>query len=113
LYADSLLVGTWKGTSICQVKNSPCHDEIAAYHIQKGEKPGVYRMIMNKIVNGKEEDMGVLDYAYDPASNTLTCSDEAHNTAWRFKVTGKTMDGTLYHNGQLYRVIKLSKETSP
>jgi len=24
--------GTWKGTSICQVKDSPCHDEVAIYH---------------------------------------------------------------------------------
>jgi hypothetical protein len=32
---DTLLIGTWKGTSICQVKNSPCHDEVVVYRISK------------------------------------------------------------------------------
>jgi hypothetical protein len=34
---DTLLIGTWKGTSICQVKNSPCHDENVVYHISKNK----------------------------------------------------------------------------
>jgi hypothetical protein len=107
---DSLIVGTWKGTSICQVKNSPCHDEIAVYHITKGDKTGTYHIVANKVVNGTEVDMGVFDFSFDARTNTLTYTDETRNASWKFKINGKTMDGTLYAKGQLYRIIKLSKE---
>lgn len=107
---DTTLIGTWKGRSICQVKDSPCHDEIAAYHISKTEKPNVFRMIMNKVVNGKEEDMGVIDYLFDAAAGTLTYNDKSRDAVWQFKVKGNSMDGTLYYKGQLYRVIKLTKD---
>jgi hypothetical protein len=107
---DTLIVGTWKGTSICQIKNSPCHDEIAVYHISKGDKPGTYRFVMNKVVNGAEEDMGIIEYTYDAVANTLTSLDEARKIVWKFKVNGKTMEGTLVYKNELYRIIKLSRE---
>lgn len=111
-FDDSLIVGTWKGTSICQIKSSPCHDEIAVYHIQKGEKSGTFRIVGNKMVNGKEEDMGILDCTLDPSSNLLTCNFKSSESVWQFKITGRKMDGTLYVRGQLYRIIKLTKESS-
>jgi hypothetical protein len=33
------VVGTWEGESICQVANSPCHDEHVIYEIAE-EKEG-------------------------------------------------------------------------
>lgn len=33
--------GVWNGTSLCQVKNSPCHDEIVVYHISKERPVGI------------------------------------------------------------------------
>ncbi|MER3465134.1 MAG: hypothetical protein C4329_12700 [Chitinophagaceae bacterium] len=54
------IVGIWKGTSICQVKSSPCHDEVVVYHIKASGKPNEFSMQMNKIVNGAEEDMATL-----------------------------------------------------
>ncbi len=109
-FTDTLLTGTWKGTSICQIKSSPCHDEISVCHISKTDKEGIYRLIMNKMVNGVEEDMGVLDFTYDAVAGTLSYKDEAHNAEWKFTIKGKTMDGTAIVKGQLYRVIKLTKE---
>jgi hypothetical protein len=106
---DSLLIGTWKGTSICQVKSSPCNDEIAVYHISKGEKPNTYHMLMNKVVNGKEEEMGTLDYDFDVTKQTLYYQDHQRNAAWNFKVDNHRMDGTLVYKDQLYRIIKLTK----
>ncbi len=108
---DSLLPGVWKGNSICQIKSSPCHDEIAVYHISSSGKPNLYHMLMNKLVNGVEEEMGTLDYIYDPAGNSLTSIDEKHKTTWRFTVKGKNMEGTLVYQDKLYRVIKLKKES--
>jgi uncharacterized protein YjiK len=108
-FNDSLLIGTWKGTSICQVKPSACHDEIAVYHVSKGEKPGIYHVIANKIINGKEEDMGVSDFIFNPADNSLFCYDEKYKVTVKFTVKGKSMNGTLEIDNKVYRVIKLEK----
>jgi hypothetical protein len=104
------VAGTWKGTSICQVKNSPCHDEAAVCHVEKTANPLQYAFTMNKIVDGKEVVMGVLYYAYDSSMHTLLCNDTTHHGLWQFTVTGDKMDGTARFNGQLYRVIHLQKQ---
>jgi hypothetical protein len=107
---DPALIGTWRGESICQIKSSPCHDEIAVYHLTKLKEPNMFQMMMNKMVNGKEEEMGISDYAYDAKLQTLTCVDEKHNAIWKFEIKGNTMDGTLVYKGELYRIIHLKKE---
>jgi len=95
-FNDSLITGTWKGTSICQVKDSPCHDEISICHVSTTDKPGVYRLVMNKIVNGVEEDMGVSDFIFNSKEKSLTWVDKARNTVWTFYIHDKTMEGTLF-----------------
>ena len=35
LFAQAIIEGAWRGSSICQVKNSPCHDEQVVFHISK------------------------------------------------------------------------------
>jgi len=106
---DSSLIGTWKGTSICQVKPSPCNDEIAVYHVTNGAKPNTYHFVMNKVVNGKEEEMGPLDLDYDATKRVLSYQDHQRNAVWSFKVGNHQMDGTLVYKDQLYRIIKLTK----
>ena len=59
------ILGTWKGTSICQVKNSSCNDEAVVCHISKGAAPNAYRFVMNKIINNAEVSMGELDFIYN------------------------------------------------
>jgi len=103
------IVGTWKGTSICQLKNSPCHDENVVYHISAGKTPDNFSIQASKIVNGAEDDMGTLAGTYDAASHLLTLHFGKNDT-WEFKLTGNQMDGTLINNKVLYRVIKLKKE---
>jgi hypothetical protein len=107
---DSLLTGTWKGTSICQVKPSPCNDEIAVYHITKGDKPNTYHIVANKVINGVEEDMGVGDYTFNPADNSLFCYLDKYNVTIKFIVKGRLMEGTLTSGKTLARIIKLKKE---
>jgi len=103
--------GTWKGTSICQVKDSPCHDEIAIYHAAKGADGKSYHFQMNKMVNGKEEEMGPLDFTFDQAKQTLTgvTNSDRGKGIWVFKLNGKAMHGTLTVDNVLYRVIELQK----
>lgn len=105
--ADSLLPGVWKGTSICQVKNSPCHDEVVVYHISKGKELHSYNIDAYKIVNGKEEDMGTLHFIVDEKKNELTSAEYG---LWTFKLNNDSLHGTLYARNSLYRIIELAKE---
>ena len=103
--------GTWKGTSLCQVKSSPCHDENVVYHISKASKG--YSIQASKIINGAEDDMGTLDASYDETKHllTVTMKDRQERTSvWVFKVDGKQMHGTLTVDEKtLYRLIELKK----
>ena len=102
--------GTWKGTSLCQVKNSPCHDEVVVYHISKNSNGKTYEMIGNKVVNGKEIDMGTLIFTYDDQQKTFISVDSASNSKWEFKMTGNAMKGTLHVKGNLYRLVDVKKD---
>ena len=111
-FNDSLLIGTWKGTSICQIKPSACNDEVNVYHVSKGEKPGTYHIVANKIINDKEEEMAVSDYIFNPADNSLFCYDEKYKVTLKFIVKGRSMNGTLEFDNKVYRIIKMEKISS-
>ena len=106
LSIDSV-TGTWKGSSKCQIKDSPCHDEVVVYHITRNVRGDTCIIQANKMVHGVEEDMGILHFSYDPKTQKLKSTE--YNSLWEFHVSGKKMDGTLIHNGSLYRIIKLDK----
>src|SRR5580765_271173 len=97
--------GVWKGTSLCQIKTSPCHDEIVVYHISKNNSGQSYEMQANKIVNGQEQDMGTLIFTYDDKQKVFASVDGEHKVRWEFKITGNVMKGTLVRNGDLFRII--------
>ena len=100
-------IGTWKGSSLCQVKDSPCHDEVVVYYITKGNTADSCIIKANKIVNGVEEEMGTLYFKFAKANNEL--SSDAVNGKWNFKLKDGKMEGTLYARNALYRKIELSK----
>ena len=102
--------GIWKGTSLCQVKNSPCHDEIVVYHISKDSTGRSYEVIANKVVDGKEEYMGTLLFTYNDKQKVFVSVDSVRNARWEFKITGSAMKGTLMYKGDLYRVVDVKKE---
>ena len=102
--------GIWKGTSICQIKNSPCHDEIVVYHISKDSTGKSYDMIANKIVDGKEVYMGTISFTYDNQQKVFVSVDSARKARWEFRITGNAMKGTLMYKGDLYRVVDVKKE---
>lgn len=103
------ITGTWKGTSLCQVKDSPCHDEKVVYHISKTDKPLDYNLQMNKIVNGEEEVMGSILFTFDPVKHELVATPKPY-ILWRFKLIGGRIDGTLIYHDQLYRVVAVEKQ---
>ena len=102
--------GVWKGTSLCQVKNSPCHDEVVVYHISKDSTGKSYEVIANKIVDGKEDYMGTIPFTYDEKQKVFVSVDSVRNARWEFKINGSAMKGTLMYKGDLFRIIELKKE---
>jgi|SRR5678815_1919971 hypothetical protein len=101
--------GVWKGTSLCQVKNSPCHDEVVVYYISKDSAGKSYKMNASKVVNGKEVDMGPLSFTYDEKQRVFVSVDRERGAKWEFKVTGNEMKGTLMDKGELYRIVNVKK----
>ena len=104
------LTGDWKGASLCRVKNSPCHDENVVYHISKDSSSGSYQVSAGKIIDGKENDMGTLNFSFDRQQKILFLVDSVKQVRWEFKITGKEMHGTLISKGNLYRSIDLKRE---
>ncbi|MFM9903026.1 MAG: hypothetical protein ACKVQJ_00475 [Pyrinomonadaceae bacterium] len=103
------IAGTWSGTSICTIKDSPCHDENVIYHITEPDPAGRLQIQADKIVNGKPDDMGTLDCTFDAKSSTITCLIDKGK--FEFKVTGDKMSGTLVlTDGRLFRNINLTKD---
>jgi hypothetical protein len=106
------VAGRWEGTSLCQVRPSPCHDEHAVYHLSAAGG-GHYRMLMNKVVGGVEEEMGVLDGVFDARAGTLTAASRdrmGRVGSWRFRLAGDTMSGRLTTaDGQVYRLIEVRR----
>ena len=104
--------GIWKGTSLCQVKPSACHDENVVYHISK-KSANVYTIQANKIVNGAEVDMGIFDsVVYNEAKQTLTFTmkdRQQRSNVWLFKLDGMQMHGTLTQENTLFRIVELKK----
>jgi hypothetical protein len=105
-----MITGIWKGTSLCQVKPSPCHDEVVVYHISTTEKGNEYAILMNKIVNGAEEEMATISATYNPATKELTGIMKGR-PVWHFIIKDKIMDGKLVlENGTLYRIIHVERQ---
>jgi len=98
-------IGTWKGTSLCQVKNSPCHDVTVVYYITKGRTDDSCTIRADKIVNGVEEDMGPLFCRFDKTKDELTAI--TGDATWNFKLKNKKISGTLIVRNTLYRIVEL------
>ena len=90
---DTLLTGTWNGTSLCQIKNSPCHNEIVVYHISKINGTHTFTIYANKIVHGVEEEMGILPCVYNKLTKQLTSA--AYGT-WTFSIEGDKLECYTY-----------------
>ena len=111
LFAQTSIEGIWKGTSICQIKNSPCHDEQVVYYISKDSSgKNNFQVKGYKIVEGKEDFMGTLIYTYDSQKETFVCVDEPRNARWEFQKKGGEMSGKLISRNELSRIVNLKKQ---
>jgi hypothetical protein len=86
-------VGVWRGTSLCTVHPSPCHDEVVVYRITRVNASDSLSLDARKIVKGQEEEMGVLACRSAASGARITCT--MPNGVWRFTIRGDSLVGDL------------------
>src|SRR4051812_16376133 len=85
-------VGIWRGVSVCLVRPSPCNDETVVYRITRAKASDSISVDARKIVNGREEEMGVL--ACGPAARgAFTCT--IPKATWHFTIRLDSLVGEL------------------
>lgn len=90
---DTSPLGVWRGTSTCLVRPSACHDESTVYRITSTKASDSVSLDAFKIVNAREDDMGVLSCYHPARSTSFTCT--IPHGVWRFTVRGDSLVGEL------------------
>ena len=86
-------VGVWRGTSVCLVRPSACHDEIVVYRIARMKSSDSLTVDARKIVRGEEEEMGILSCRFTSPNGPLTCA--MRQGTWQFRVRNDSLVGEL------------------
>ena len=103
-------VGTWRGESKCLVKPSACRDEDSVYRVSKTDQPDKVNLSANKVVDGREVNMGSGDCAYDAKAGSLDCPLPNGNSI-HFLIDGDSMEGKFtLRDGTRWRKISLRRD---
>ena len=103
-------LGTWKGESTCLVRPSGCNDEESVYRFSKAPQENQVTLSANKIVNGKEINMGAGPCEYNAAKSAIDCPLPNGSTI-HFDLAGNAMQGTMkLKDGTLWRKIQLQRQ---
>jgi hypothetical protein len=106
------IVGTWEGSSLCQVKPSPCHDEHVLYRFSP-KRQRHYRIDAYKLVAGQQVFMGAIDVGLDAAGSELdgpVMSGGQLRGRLQLRVKGAHLSGRMtLTDGTLYRLIEAAK----
>lgn len=86
-------VGVWRGTSLCRVRPSACKDENVVYRITRVNASDTLVLDARKIVNGQEEEMGVLACLPGASVGGIRCA--MPNGVWSFSIRGDSLVGEL------------------
>lgn len=102
--------GTWEGTSLCQVKPSPCRDEHALYRFTKIAS-GHYRLDGYKVVRGKELFMGPIDVVFDSGRGEIRGTiGGSRGSQLLLKLKSNHLSGRLTESdGTIYRLIEVTR----
>ena len=100
--------GVWRGTSLCTVHPSPCHDEVVVYRITHEKTRDSLSIDARKIVNGREEEMGIIGCKATERGSKLTC--KMGNGVWAFAIRGDSLVGELrLPNKTKYRDVRTAR----
>jgi len=101
-------VGTWRGTSVCLVRPSACHDEVVVYRIARTNATDTVTVDARKIVGGEEQEMGVLTCRFMSSNGSLTCV--IPQGTWQFRVIADSIVGELRHpDNTKFRDVRLTR----
>jgi hypothetical protein len=101
-------IGIFRGTSLCLVRPSPCNDERTVYYITATKTADSVSMDARKIVNGAEEEMGILPCRFAPADRKLTCG--IGRGTWLFTVSTDSLVGELrVENNVKFRDVRAAR----
>jgi hypothetical protein len=89
----SSAIGIWRGTSLCLVRPSSCNDEVVVYRIERVGPSDSASIDARKIVNGVEQEMGVLRCRLTASVPQLRCT--IPNGVWQFTTRGDSLIGEL------------------
>jgi hypothetical protein len=108
------IVGTWRGTSVGTPVGKPtCHDEVVVYRVRElaAASPNgseQLEIVMNKIVNAKEDSMATLTCAHASGPKLVACP--MRGWTWTFQLQGDTLKGTLANpTGVVWRNNRVSR----
>jgi hypothetical protein len=104
------VAGRWEGTSLCQVKPSPCHDEHVIYRIA-ATQPRHYRIDGYKLVAGKEDFMGTINVTLSGAEldGPVISGGKSHG-GLHMILKGTHLSGRMTQtDGTLFRLIELDR----
>jgi hypothetical protein len=103
------VIGTWRGTSTCTVHPSACNDERVVYRVSTLGARDSVSIDARKIVNGQEEEMGVLRCVVASAPRAqVTCT--MPNGVWRLEARGDSLVGDLrLPNATKYRDVRSAR----
>jgi hypothetical protein len=103
----SSVIGVWRGTSQCTVRPSACNDEIVVYYVSGTDRDHL-QWVANKIVDGKEVEMGKSECQLAPAEHQVVCRIE--RGTFVFAIDGNRIHGRLdLQDGTRYRVIEVER----
>jgi hypothetical protein len=90
------LLGTWRGRSVCTGARAACRDETVVYHVRAGPKADAVIIAMNKVEDGREVEMGTIDFKVDFAGRRLAGTFDNGRAAslWEFGWTATELTGT-------------------
>jgi hypothetical protein len=101
-------VGVWRGTSLCQVRPSSCNDEVVVYRITRVKASDSLSVDARKIVNAREEEMGVLACRLAVLGGSFTCT--IPNGVWHFTIRRDSVVGELrLLDGTKYRDVRAAR----
>lgn len=94
--APATAVGVWRGTSVCLVRPSACKDEVIVFRIAQAKTADSVSLDGRKVVDGVEDEMGVLACRFAAQDGRMTCV--LPQGVWRFHVRNDSLVGELRLN---------------
>jgi hypothetical protein len=103
-------IGAWRGESKCMVRPSGCNDEDSLYRFSSGgTSQERLRLSANKIVSGREVNIGEEDCRFDTRTRTIDCQIP-NGASLHFEMFANSIEGKMtLPNGIFWRKITLHR----